>query len=394
MATGFKLVKYSTGMPIAKTNYSDRFNYKKLMSPFIKERTRAVVNPFIAANEKQKHDVPSRIFIYDYDAGDIKYLTSANTTDILQFCKKPSVTWINIDGINKKDVEFIGNQFGVHMLLQEDILSYGQRPKMDEVEDILYVLLNMLYYNPNTCGIEQEQISIILAKDAVISFQEDAGRDVFDHIREKLKINTHKIRQRGADYLFYSLIDEIVDSYFDVIEKLGERIETIEEQLMKKANRSSFQSINQLRKEIILLKRNTAPVRDLVSGFMRSESTLLDERTTKYFKDVYDHIVQANELTENYRDMVMSLQDLYLNTVNLRMNDVMKTLAIVTTVMAPATVIGGIFGMNFDVIPYAHQQWGFYATVFAMVFIPVIMILWFRNRGWFQKDLPEHEEKS
>jgi len=250
----------------------------------------------------------------------------------------------------------------------------------------------MLYYNPITCGIEQEQISIILAKNTVISFQEDADRDVFDPIREKLKINSHKIRLRGADYLFYSLIDEIVDSYFSVIEKLGERIEEVEELLMQKANRQSFQSINQLRKEIILLKRNTAPVRDLVSGFMRSESELLDERTSKYFKDVYDHIVQANELTENYRDMVMSLQDLYLNTVNLRMNDVMKTLAIVTTVMAPATVIGGIFGMNFDVIPYAHQQWGFYVTVFAMIFIPVIMIFWFRRRGWFQKDLPHHEE--
>lgn len=381
-------------MPVVKSKYTERFNYKKLISPFIKERTRAVVNPFIAANEKQKHDVPSRIFIYDYNANDLQYLNDVSIQDVLPFCEKDSVTWINLDGVNKQDVEFIGEHFGVHQLIQEDILSYGQRPKMDEVDDILFVLLNMLYFNPTTCGIEQEQISIILAKDAVISFQEDARRDVFDPIREKLKINTHKIRQRGADYLFYSLIDEIVDSYFYVIEKLGERIEAIEEQLMRKPNRNSFQSINQLRKEIILLKRNTSPVRDIISGFMRSESTLLDDRTSKYFKDVYDHIVQANELTENYRDMVMSLQDLYLNTVNLRMNDVMKTLAIATTVMAPATVIGGIFGMNFDVIPYAHQQWGFYATVTAMVVIPIIMLFWFRRRGWFQKDLPQHDHED
>ncbi|CAN5612980.1 magnesium/cobalt transporter CorA [soil metagenome] len=378
-------------MPAVKRKTKDRFNYKKLISPFVKERTRAVVNPFMA-NEKQKNDVPSSIFVYDYDADSIKHLDKATASESYAFCNTPSVTWINVDGINKKDVENICNRFDVHLLIQEDIQSHGQRPKMDDVENILFVLLNMLYYNPETCGIEQEQISIVLVKNTVISFQEDANRDVFNPIREKLKINKHKIRVRGADYLFYSLIDTIVDSYFGVIEKLGERIETIEEQLLQKANRNSFQEINQLRKEIILLKRNTAPVRDLISGLMRSESDWLDERTTKYFKDVYDHIIQANELTENYRDMVMSLQDLYLNSVNLRMNDVMKTLAIVTTVMAPATVIGGIFGMNFDVIPYAHQQWGFYATVFAMVAIPVVMIFWFKSRGWFLKDLPHHDD--
>ncbi|MES2645354.1 MAG: magnesium/cobalt transporter CorA [Bacteroidota bacterium] len=377
--------------PVKRKN-NNRLIYKKLISPFIKERTRAVVNPFLA-NEKQKHDVPTSIFLYDYDSDHIDFIEDASPDEIYHFYDTPSVTWLNIDGINKPDIEKICNKFQVHALIQEDILSYGQRPKMDDVESKLYVLLNMLYYNPQTCGIEQEQISILLAKNMVISFQEDASRDVFDPIREKLKIDKHKIRLRGADYLFYSLVDEIVDSYFHVIEKLGERIEIIEEQLLQKANRNSIQSINQLRKEIILLKRNTTPVRDLVSGFMRSESDLLDERTIKYFKDVYDHIVQANELTENYRDMVMSLQDLYINSVNLRMNDVMKTLAIVTTVMAPATVIGGIFGMNFDVIPYAHQQWGFYATVFAMIIIPIFMIFWFRSRGWFEKDLPHHEDE-
>jgi magnesium transporter len=364
---------------------------KKIISPFIKERTRAVVNPFTPPKEKQLLTDSVNISVYDYDEKEVRFTSTKLPEECYHFHNKPSITWINMDGINKTEVEKISNKFGVHFLIQEDILSYGQRPKMDDVENIVYVLLNMLYYNNETCGIEQEQISIVLSDKTVISFQEDASRDVFDPIRERLKLGAHKIRQRGADYLFYSLIDMIVDSYFQVIEKLGERIEIIEGKLLVKADKHSFQTINQLRKEIILLKRNTAPVRDLVAGLMRSESELLDERTTKYFKDVYDHIVQANELTENYRDMVMSLQDLYLNTVNLRMNDVMKTLAIVTTVMAPATVIGGIFGMNFEVIPYAHQQWGFYATVSTMIVIPIIMIFWFRRRGWFQKDLPEGE---
>ncbi len=380
-------------MASSKRKESQRFNYKKLIPPFIKQRTRAVVNPFIPPGEKRRLEGYPTIFIYDYNHEKINYYTTTNTEDCFSFKSTATITWINMDGINKTEVERISNKFGVHSLIQEDILSYGQRPKMDEVENILFVLLNMLFFNPETGGIEQEQISIILSQNTVISIQEDSVRDVFDPIREKLKIGTHKIRLRGADYLFYSLIDVIVDSYFPVIEKLGERIEQIEEQLMQKADRNSFQTINQLRKEIILLKRNTSPVRDLLAGIMRSENKLLDEGTSKYFKDVYDHIIQANELTENYRDMVMSLQDLYLNTINLRMNDVMKTLAIVTTVMAPATVIGGIFGMNFEVIPYAHQQWGFYATVSSMIVIPIIMILWFRRRGWFQKDLPTEKEE-
>jgi magnesium transporter len=367
------------------------FDYRKLISPFVKQRTRAVINPFVHHKPKKEGPVETKIHVFDYNNSSLQTLTVQNVEECYHYLDSSSITWINMDGINKVELEKLSSKFRIHQLIQEDILSYGQRPKMDEVENILYVLLNMLYYNEETTGVEQEQISIVLGAKFIISFQEDANRDVFDPIREKLKISGHKIRLRGADYLFYSLIDIIVDSYFAVIEKIGERIELAEEQLTIKATQQTFQNIMLLRKEIILLKRNTSPVRDLLAALMRSESQLLDENTSKYFKDVYDHIVQANELTENYRDMVTSLQDLYLNTVNLRMNDVMKTLAIVTTVMAPATVIGGIFGMNFDVIPYAHQQWGFYATVLCMIIIPIGMIFWFRRRGWFQRNLPDSE---
>jgi magnesium transporter len=167
------------------------------------------------------------------------------------------------------------------------------------------------------------------------------------------------------------------------MEKLGERIEFLEEEVVRSSNTRSLAKINQLRKELIVLKRNIAPVRDLVGGIIRSESELLDDRTTKYFKDVYDHIVQAYDLSENYRDMMISMQDLYINNVNLRMNEVMKVMAIVTCLLAPATVIGGIFGMNFDTIPYLHNQYGFWAAVAVMLIIPVWMISAFKKRGWF-----------
>jgi magnesium transporter len=241
----------------------------------------------------------------------------------------------------------------------------------------------MLYYNQEIYAVEQEQISIILAKDVVISFQEDAHRDVFNSLREKLKSSTSKIRQRTADYLCYSLLDLIVDHYFVVMEKLGDRIEELEEEVTRGNNPRALSNITHLRKELIVLKRNFSPVRELVNGILRSDSELLEARHTKYYKDVYDHIVQALDLSENYRDVIVSLQDLHINNVNLKMNEVMKVMAIVTCLLAPATVIGGIFGMNFESIPWLHSPYGFFGAVIAMLAIPVWMLLMFKRRGWF-----------
>ncbi|MGZ8538043.1 MAG: CorA family divalent cation transporter, partial [Flavisolibacter sp.] len=208
--------------------------------------------------------------------------------------------------------------------------------------------------------------------------------DVFNPIRDRLKMNKSKLRQRGADYLSYSMLDLIVDNYFFVMEKLGDRIEQVEEEVIRNSNKRSLARINQLRKELIILKRNIAPVRDLIGGIIRSESELLNDNTTKYFKDIHDHITQAYDLSENYRDIMLSMQDLYINNVNLKMNEVMKVMAIVTCLLAPATVIGGIFGMNFDEnVNFFHQPWGFYTAVALMLFIPVWMLWMFKKRGWF-----------
>ena len=357
--------------------------YLPLASLFGTQRTRELFqyNPTILPVREEAEDV--KLFVYDYDANYYEEHILKQATDSAAFKNNGHITWINIDGLRKQDVETICNQFGIHALLIEDILSVGQRPKMDDVEGILFCLLNMLYFNETTRTVETEQISIALGKDFVISFQEDGSRDVFDPMRHKLKMANSKIRQRTADYLCYSLLDMIVDNYFIVMERLGEQIELLEGEVIRRSNTRSLAHINHLRKELIVLKRNIAPVRELINGFIRSESDLLDDRTTKYFKDVYDHIVQAYDFTENYRDMMMSMQDIYINNVNLRMNEVMKVMAIVTCLMAPPTVIGGIFGMNFEVIPMLHQPWGFYISVAAMLVIPLIMLYIFRKRGWY-----------
>ncbi|UEG50813.1 magnesium/cobalt transporter CorA [Ferruginibacter lapsinanis] len=354
-----------------------------LLNPLELLRTKKVlqVNPTVVPSREEPEAI--KIFVYDFDAHDIAVRELDKVSDCFSFIDSPKVTWINVDGLRKVDVESICNHYGIHYLIIEDILSIGQRPKMDDMEGLVFCVLNMLYFNEKDSSIESEQISIVLGKNFVISFQEDAQRDVFNPLREKLKINLSKVRANKADFLFYSLIDLIVDNYFVVMEKFGEKIELLEEDILRNADTRSLAKINILRKEMIVLKRSIAPVRELVNGILRSENELIEERTEKYFKDVYDHIVQANDLCENYRDMMMNLHDLYLNNVNLKMNEVMKVMAVVTCLLAPATVIGGIFGMNFEQIPLLHNKWGFFISVALMLFIPIVMIRAFRRRGWF-----------
>lgn len=362
----------------SKKNY-----FQKILFPFSISRTKEIVkvNPTVVPKREEAKAI--HIYVYDYDQAEIEERKLENISACYPYLDTNKKTWINVDGIRKSDVESLCNHFGVHPLIQEDIQSVGQRPKMDEIENVLFCICNMLFYDEVNYSVEQEQVSIVLGKNFVLTFQEEADKDVFNPIREKLKIAASKIRQSGSDYLCYSMLDMIVDNYFVVMEKLGERIENIEEEIQNNANNKALTRINLLRKEMIVLKRSIAPVREVINGFIRTESELIEERTLKYFKDVYDHIIQANDLSENYRDITMTLQDLYLNNVNLRMNEVMKVMAVVTCLLAPATVIGGIFGMNFEKIPWLHNDFGFFMAVGAMLLIPIWMVWMFRKKGWF-----------
>lgn len=361
-----------------------RKNYfEYILNPLELLRTKKVLQVNPTAIPERIEPAEARILVYEYDKLNNNYIEYKKVEDVFLHFESQANTWLNVDGLRKEDVEKLCAHFGIHQLITEDILSIGQRSKTDEINGLVFCLLNMLYFNKKDSSVESEQISIVLGKNFVISFQEDASRDVFNGLRDKLKINASKVRQNGADFLFYSLIDLIVDNYFIVMEQLGEKIEQLEEDIIRSANKRTLAKINLLRKEMIVLKRNISPVREMVNGILRSESDLIEERTEKYFKDVYDHILQANELAENYRDMMMNLQDLYLSNVNLKLNEVMKVMAIVTCLLAPATVIGGIFGMNFERIPLLHNQWGFFISVALMLFIPMWMIFIFRKRGWF-----------
>lgn len=353
-----------------------------LFSPLELLRTQKVLQINPTAPPQRTEPGTVHISLYEYNE-QYCHIQSFSEVDPLMQNLGQGFKWINIDGIRKDTVETIAKHFGIHQLLTEDILSIGQRPKMDELGGQLFCILNMLYFNPEQSAVETEQISIILGKDFVLSFQEDASRDAFNPLREKLNQSISKVRANKSDFLFYLMIDAIVDRYFIVMEQLGSHIEDLEEDIVRNPNKRTLARINAVRKEMIVLKRNVSPVREMVSGILRSENSLIEERTEKYFKDIYDHILQANDLAENYRDMMLNLQDLYMSNVNLKQNEVMKLMAIVTCLLAPATVIGGIFGMNFDLIPLLHSQWGFFISVGLMLMIPVAMIIIFKRRGWF-----------
>lgn len=356
-------------------------NFK--INPPNRLRTNKVLHVNPTAVPKRVEAPFSPLKVYEYSAENYELINLQKVEEAFKYLDSSSISWIDVGALRKDDVEKIGAHYQIHPLFLEDILSMGQRPKMDEINNLVFCQLNMLYYNETQAIVETEQISLILGKNFVICFQEDESKDPFNPLREKLKIASSKVRQQQADFLFYTLIDLIVDNYYLVMENLADKIEELEEDVLHNSNTRTLAKINLLRKELLVFKRNIGPVRDLINGILHSESQWIEDRTEKYFKDVYDHIIQANDLADNYRDMMMNLQDIYLSNVNLKMNEVMKVMAVVTCLLAPATVIGGIFGMNFDIIPFAHSQLGFYCTVAVMLLIPICMIYIFKKRGWF-----------
>lgn len=321
--------------------------------------------------------------IFDYDATHLDEHTVPDEKSCTAFARHGRVAWINVDGLKKEEVEHLAKHFRIHPLLVEDILNTGQRAKMDEIGESMFCLVPMLYYNADTAEVETEQVSIVLGKDWVISFQEDKEQDVFDPVRERLRVGNAKLRSSSADYLCYALLDVVVDSYFAIIEKLTHRAEIIEEALLEGRRRITTAHIALLRREVATVNRALLPVRDVMNGFVRSENGLLEEANEKYFKDVLDHIAQAIDYADSLREQLGTLHDLVMSQLNTRTNDVMKVFTMVTTLLAPATVIGGIYGMNFEHIPLAKNPFGFWILVGIMASFLLLMLLWFKRKGWF-----------
>lgn len=323
-----------------------------------------------------------RITLIDYDETQFKQEEVATVEECFPFKDKPTVTWINIDGLHDVQViEKIGQHFDLHPLLLEDILNTEQRPKMEDFGDYIFLVVKMLYYDDQTERVEAEQVSLILGSSWVISFQERPG-DVFNAVRERIQKGKGRIRKMGADYLAYSLLDAIVDNYFIIMEKFGDRIEDTETELAISPTRQTLQAIRTIKREMIFLRKSVWPLRELVSSLERGESPLIHESIGVYLRDVYDHTIQVIDTVESFRDMISGMLDIYLSSISNRMNEVMKVLTIFAAIFIPLTFVVGIYGMNFEYIPELRWHWGYFGILAIMASIAGVMLFYFKRKRW------------
>lgn len=322
-----------------------------------------------------------KIVVIEFDANSFSETILKNVDDCEIFKASDKIKWINVEGIHDSNiVSKIGEMFNIHTLSLEDVVNTDQRPKFESYEDYDMTFMKMLYEFEDK--IYSEQLSIILKNNIVITFQEIEGQDAFDSIRQRLKQENAKIRKLGADYLAYSLIDCIVDTYFVILEKIGERLENLDEELILKPMPETLQKLYYMKREMIALRKSIWPIRELISSIERSDSKLITKYTQLYFRDVYDHCLRVIETVESYRDLIAGMMDLYMSSVSNKMNEIMKVLTIISTVFIPVTFIVGVYGMNFKFMPELESPYGYWATWAVMLVIMISLLLYFRKRKW------------
>lgn len=349
----------------------------------IKRRSKKVGAPpgtLVYVGEKKVEKV--RISYIDYDEQNFQEKQMSNIEECFPFKTTPTVTWINIDGLHEvKVTEKLGKQFELHPLILEDILHTEQRPKYEDFDKYIFIVLRMLSFNEEIQAVESEQVSLILGANFVISFQERTG-DVFEPIRDRIRNAKGRIRKMGPDYLAYALTDAIVDSYFAILEKVGEKIESMEEELVSDPTEKTLQQIHTMKREMISLRRSIWPLREVISGVQRSESSVIKESTEIYLRDVYDHTIQIIDTIESFRDMVSGMLDIYLSSISNKMNTVMKVLTIIATIFIPLTFVAGIYGMNFEHMPELKWKWAYPGVWAIMLVITGVMLTYFRRKRW------------
>ena len=350
--------------------------------PIKKRSKKAGLPPGTLVHIGEKKAETSKITIMDYDEAHFQEKETKTIEECLLFKDKPTVTWINIDGLHQVEIlERLGECYGLHPLVLEDILNTDQRPKMEDYGEYLFIVLRMLNYNDKSSEIEAEQISLILGTNFVLSFQEKEG-DTFNPIRERIRNSKGRIRRMGADYLSYSLLDSIVDNYFIILEKLGEKIEFLEDELVTRPTPETLQIIHHLKREMIYLRKAVWPLREVIGSLERGEPPLVKETIRVYLRDVYDHTIQVIDTIETFRDMVSGMLDIYLSSISNRLNAVMKVLTIIATIFMPLTFLAGIYGMNFKYMPELEWRWSYPVVWLIMVGIGVSMLLYFRKKKW------------
>jgi magnesium transporter len=305
----------------------------------------------------------------------------ATPEECAELCRSSDVVWINVEGIHDPDtIEKIGGLFSIHPLTVEDIVNTMQRPKFEDFEKYIFIILKMLEYSNG--DMDTEQVSVILGENYVLTFQEKPG-DVFDPVRDRIRESRGRIRKLGADYLAYALMDAVVDSYFMILETVGDLIEDVEDRVVLNPDPGTISEIHRFKRAMLYMRRTVWPLREEIALLEKSGSELVRESTALFLRNLYDHTIQVIDTTETYRDIISGMHDTYLSSVSNRMNEVMKVLTIIATIFIPLTFIAGVYGMNFRHMPELRWEYGYYGTLGVMLVVALVMIMFFKRKKWF-----------
>ena len=329
----------------------------------------------------EEEPLPAHITVISYDETSYDERTVEEPSEIIDDLRSPDITWVNVDGLKTLDIVEIGTHMGFHPLIQEDIVNTLQRPKLDEYDDHVFFVLKMITYNQETEEVEIEQISLILGDHYIVSFQERPG-DCFDAVRQRIRDNKGIVRKMGADYLAYTLIDMVVDGYFTVLEKIGDRVEEIEDELVVDPRIETLHDIYDMKRKMIAVRKSVWPLREVISRLDKLGSRQFRENTRPYIRDVYDHTIQVIDAIETYRDLLSGMLDIYLSSISNKMNQIMQVLTIIGTIFIPLTFLAGIYGMNFRYMPELEWRNAYPALWLIMITVTAVMILFFKRRKW------------
>ncbi|SJM90676.1 Magnesium transport protein CorA [Crenothrix polyspora] len=348
---------------------------------FASEKSGLPPGSLVHVGEVHSHE--HSICVINYNALHIEKRTIKTIEELMPYQNTDTITWVVINGL--KDVSIIdaiGKHFNIHALVLEDILNTHQRPKLEEFKDYLYIVMKAVTLDARTYSVHYEQISLLLLPNFVFTFREKPD-DLFQPVYDRLNIPTSHVRSFGADYLTYVLIDSIIDEYFTMQDSIDELVEEVEDELLVNPSAQTLATIQKIRRELIFLRRTIAPLRELLKSLHRSsESSLLDDRTRRYFGDVYDHVIRISESVESYRDLIASMLDIYLSSISNKMNETMKVLTVFASIFIPLTFIAGVYGMNFEYMPELKWRWGYPVLWSVFVGVSVFLLAYFKKKKW------------
>lgn len=323
------------------------------------------------------------INLIDYSGHMVSEREVAHPEECIHCTTSDSISWIDVEGIHDVEkIQKLSAAIGLHPLVVEDILNIDQRSKMEEFEGYIYIVLKMFHLKEHNGEITPEQVSIILAKNYVVTFQEGYEGDTFQPIRERIRNSKGIINKMTSDYLVYSIIDSIIDSYFTVLESFGDRIEKLEEELVNNPEKRTLTEIYRLKREMLYLRKNVWPLREAISRLERGESDLVNQSTHIYLRDVYDHTINVLDTIETYRDMLSGMIDIYLSSISNRLNETMKYLAGISTIFIPMTFIASIYGMNFEIMPEIKYEYGYFIALGVMAAVGIGFFIYFKMKKW------------